>query len=168
MSKKASAAKQIETVYNFAGALVGTVEHIDEHGVAWVNFAGNPEPAAVQARSTLEAPSPLAAADALVGAQVLLVFEDADPRLPIVTGVVRERLQPKPTVPVMTLDKNTVRDVLVDGRQLVFSAQQQIVLRCGKSSVTLRRDGKVVVKGADLLSRSSGPNKIKGASIDLN
>lgn len=152
-----------------AGHVVGTIAHIDDRGCAWVDFPHNPMGAPVRARSIVDNPaSPLATADHNVGQPALLVFENDDPTLPIVCGIVRERLQPASQTPVVKLESSAVRDVLVDGRQLVLQADQQILLRCGKSSVLLRRDGKVVIRGTNLLSRSSGSNKIKGASIDLN
>ena len=41
-------------------------------------------------------------------------------------------------------------------------------LRCGKASITLTRAGKVLIRGAYLLSRSSGVNRIKGGSVQIN
>ena len=50
----------------------------------------------------------------------------------------------------------------------MVSARDQLVLRCGKASVTLTRAGKVLIEGTYVLSRSSGVNKIKGGSVQLN
>ncbi|TIP53764.1 MAG: DUF2345 domain-containing protein, partial [Mesorhizobium sp.] len=52
--------------------------------------------------------------------------------------------------------------------RLDLSAEREIVLRCGKASITLTRTGKIILRGTYILSRSSGPNKIKGGSIQLN
>lgn len=57
---------------------------------------------------------------------------------------------------------------MVDGKRVVIEAQEEIELKCGQGSITIRKDGKIVVKGTNLLSRSSGPNRIKGGSINLN
>ena len=59
-------------------------------------------------------------------------------------------------------------EVKLDGQQLVLSAEQEIVLRCGEASITLTRAGKVLIRGAYLLSRSSGVNRIKGGSVQIN
>jgi hypothetical protein len=56
----------------------------------------------------------------------------------------------------------------VDGHRVVLDAEQEIVLRCGKASITLTRAGKVLIRGAYLLSRSSGVNRIKGGSVQIN
>ena len=56
----------------------------------------------------------------------------------------------------------------LDGERLVLSAKQEIVLQCGRASITLTRAGKVLIRGSYLSSRSSGVHRIKGASVDIN
>jgi uncharacterized protein (DUF2345 family) len=56
----------------------------------------------------------------------------------------------------------------VDGEQVVIEGKKEIVLKCGKSSITLTRAGKVLIRGAYVLSRSSGVNRIKGGSVQVN
>jgi len=51
---------------------------------------------------------------------------------------------------------------------LVIEAKRQLDLKCGKSSVVLRRDGKLVVKAVDVVSRAKRNNKIKGGSVQIN
>lgn len=55
-----------------------------------------------------------------------------------------------------------------DGERLVLTAEREIVLRCGRASLTLTRAGKVLIRGAYVLSRSSGVNRIKGGSVQIN
>ena len=146
---------------------VGTIVDVDADGRARVEFPGSAGP--VPARSVLDAQPRLGdAPESAVGLPVLLCFENGDRSLPIIVGVIRETLRPEPVVAELKLDLGKSRDVLVDGRRLVLDAHQEIVLRCGKSTIVLQRDGKVLIRGAHLVSRSSGPNKIKGGSISLN
>ena len=42
------------------------------------------------------------------------------------------------------------------------------VLVRGKASITLTREGKVLIRGTYLSSRSSGVNRIKGGSVQIN
>jgi hypothetical protein len=56
----------------------------------------------------------------------------------------------------------------LDGESLTLTADREIVLCCGKASITLTRAGKIIIRGAYLLNRSSGVNKIKGASVQIN
>ena len=51
---------------------------------------------------------------------------------------------------------------------LRINASREIVIACGKSSITLRSDGRVVIRGRELTSRASGSNKMRGSTISLN
>lgn len=99
-----------------------------------------------------------------IGATVVLVFEQGDPRRPIVMGVLQEQSttlrDARPSVPLVSVDADVDR--------YVVTAEREIVLRCGDASITLTRAGKVIIKGAYIVSRSSGYNKIKGAAVDIN
>ncbi|MEM7056551.1 MAG: hypothetical protein AAF557_03110 [Pseudomonadota bacterium] len=53
-------------------------------------------------------------------------------------------------------------------KRKVVEADSELVLRCGKSSVTLCADGRVTIKGKQLLSRAEGQNRVQGASVLLN
>jgi hypothetical protein len=100
-----------------------------------------------------------------VGCEVAVLFENGDPQRPLVMGVVRpwplqseeEQAMPSPA-----------QDLAIDGERLILTGKREIVLRCGKASITLTRAGKVLVRGAHLSSRSSGANRIKGGSVQLN
>ena len=140
-----------------AGVVVGELIALDpQHRAPLVCFAGQPGTGALRARSTVDLHG------AHIGAGVLLLFEQADPARPIVIGVLRERDGwPLPDRPAQV-------QVEGDGERLVVSARDQLVLRCGKASVTLTRAGKVLIEGTYVLSRSSGVNKIKGGSVQLN
>lgn len=93
-----------------------------------------------------------------IGRQVVLMFEGGDPARPIVMGLLRDGGQERPEAMA----------VEADGERMIVSAQQQLVLRCGKASITLTRAGKVLIEGAYLLSKSTGVNRIKGGSVQLN
>jgi hypothetical protein len=49
-----------------------------------------------------------------------------------------------------------------------MTAREQLVLRCGAASITLTRDGKVLIQGAYVSHRSSGVMRIKGGSVQIN
>ena len=59
-------------------------------------------------------------------------------------------------------------EVRMDGETLVLRAEREIELRCGKSRLKLRADGRVMLNGAHIVSASTGPHRIKGATIALN
>jgi hypothetical protein len=52
--------------------------------------------------------------------------------------------------------------------RLELTAEREIVLRVGDASITLTRAGKIILRGTYVLSRSSGVNKIKGGSVQIN
>jgi hypothetical protein len=93
-----------------------------------------------------------------VGSGVVLLLEEADPERPIVVGVIQDD-QP---------NSNSAAEAVIDGERLILAAQKEIVLRCGNASLTLTRAGKVLIQGAYVLSRSSGVNRIKGGSVQIN
>lgn len=62
----------------------------------------------------------------------------------------------------------TTFSVEADGRKISVDAAQQLVLRSGKASITLTAAGEVIIRGEYVLTRSTGVNQIKGASIQIN
>jgi hypothetical protein len=142
------------------GARLGRITTVDAEGRAFVDFPGNTQ-GPVVARTCATAPAGLRLSDATV----LLNFENDDPALPVITGFVQERL----IAPRRTAKANLQADeVTVDGRQVTLEGRDEVVLRCGQSSITLTKDGRVVVKGVEIVSRASRTNKIKGGNVNIN
>ena len=140
-----------------------------EDGHYTVNLAGVLQKGAdsVTCRSVV----PFGAAD--IGCEVALSFENGDPRKPIILGKLLRPEQPAGAAPVeVTPEPETEApvEVEVDGeaRRLEITGQEEVVLRCGKASITLTRAGKVLIRGAYISSRSTGMNRIKGGSVHLN
>jgi hypothetical protein len=52
--------------------------------------------------------------------------------------------------------------------ELVVEARENLTLRCGDGSITLRADGKILIKGKDLVSHAQRTNRIKGGSVAIN
>ncbi len=107
-----------------------------------------------------------------VGRQVLLVFENGDPDRPIIIGQIENFLEDIVSGQI-NKDKTDAqavkpKEAIVDGERIVIEAEKEIVLKCGKGSITIRKDGKIVTKGTNILSRSSGAQRIKGGSVSIN
>ena len=139
--------------------IVGRIVRITEDGRAVVDYPGNPM-GPIEARSVAQAP-PEGNGIGDVEVPVLLVFENGDKTLPIIVGIIRNTLHQSDLSKRITLSINKPKDVLLDGKKMVFEAKEEIELRCGKSTVTLRKDGKIIIKGAEIISRASGINQLK-------
>jgi hypothetical protein len=138
--------------YGLPGAIRGVFAGFSENGEALVDFLRNPARTPVPAASTID----LSERDA--GREALLVFEDGAAARPIIIGLIAaQRNRSAPPI-----------EVSADGKRVTITADQEISLFCGASSITLTRAGKVLIRGAYLLSRSSGLNRIKGGSVQIN
>ncbi len=140
-----------------AGVVTGVLVGFSNEGrTPLVTFAGQPGSAALAARATLDLHS------THVGSEVVLVFADGDPLQPIVMGVLRQQ------------DPNALQrrsgnvEVDADGERMIVAAREQLVLRCGRATLTLTKAGKVIIEGTYISSRSTGVQRIKGGSIQLN
>lgn len=125
-----------------------------EHNQPFVDFPNNPASEPVMALFGTQ----LSTNDS--GRRVILAFVDGNPAQPIILNFLLEAVTGE--------NQPSTIDVQLDGEKLLFTAQKEIVLRCGEASITLTAAGKVLLKGTYLLSRSSGYNKIKGAAVDIN
>src|SRR5690606_14486919 len=132
------------------GVVVGVLLGLSR-GAPLVAFPGSAEQA-VRARTTVT----LRPSD--IGSQVALLFENGQLERPLVIGKILVPGRPTPA------GGDTVTAKL-DDEVLTLSAEREIVLRCGKASITLTRAGKIILRGTYVLSRSSGVNKIKGGSV---
>ena len=56
----------------------------------------------------------------------------------------------------------------LDGERVILEGHQEITLKCGEASITLRRDGKIVVRGAYVETHARGVNRIKGGAVKIN
>lgn len=132
------------------GLLIGKLTGANESGEPQVDFPGSPCSRPQSARSMAAwTPSDL-------GREVVLMFEGGNAHRPVMLGFLqRPHVQPR-----VQAEK--------DGERLVLTAEKEIVLRCGEASITLTRAGKVLIRGTYLLSRSSGVNRIKGGSVQIN
>ena len=56
----------------------------------------------------------------------------------------------------------------VDGKRVLLEGQEEVVLKCGEASITLKRDGKLILRGAYVETHAKGVNRIKGGSVKIN
>lgn len=86
----------------------------------------------------------------------------------VVTGAL-QRGSPSEDVRELNVEElQESTEIKVDGKRVELEGQDEIVLRCGKASITLRRNGRIVIRGTYVESYSKGTNRIKGGSVQIN
>ncbi len=160
--------------------ILGQLSALSPAGDPMVDFALNPAGKAISATATM------AIDNGHTGRQVALMFVDGSLDKPLIIGLIHSPLQEM----IESFELSTARqgddalsdeldsepaanlenidDVLVDGKRVVLEGRDEVVLRCGESSITLTSSGKILIRGRYLLSRSSGVNRIHGASVQVN
>jgi hypothetical protein len=152
-----SGMQQAMAIAPCGGVVTGELVAIaDEGRTPLVMFPGQAGTATVRARSVVDLHG------AHIGAAVVLMFEEADAARPIVMGV----LCGNEGWPLA--EKPAQVEIDADGARMVVSAREQMVLRCGKASITLTRAGKVLIQGSYVLTRSTGVNRVKGGAVQIN
>lgn len=145
-------------------ARVGRLVAVDERGLAWVDFedGGRPQAATVaftasreQLEHVMEVKAPVVAYEDEGGLQLVAVVGVAlaAPTSPKANG-------PTLSSPVLEAD--------VDGQRVRVQAEHEVVIACGKASITLRANGRVIIKGTHVESNSEGTNRIKGGQVRIN
>jgi hypothetical protein len=62
------------------------------------------------------------------------------------------------------------RSAAEDGppEEILLEARKGLTLKVGEGSITLREDGKVLIRGRDLVSHARRTNRIRGGSVSIN
>jgi hypothetical protein len=136
------------------GLVVGRIVEISPEGRLVVDYPGN-EFGPMQARCVRRE---LCCREYETGSSVLLAFEKEDPLKPIVMGSVFESCGVVGAPLAVTLNENCI----------VLRADRDILLECGQSSLLMRKDGKIVIRAAEIVSRASRTNKVRGACVKIN
>lgn len=156
------------------GSRVGRIVRIDSNGTVWSDYDSNPH-GPLAARICGSVQRKLSSLPEVAGTNVLIIFENGRSDRPVITDVIlddyfshSESSQDPYTEVELLPNVSRSQDVVIDGEKITFDAKEQIEFRCGKSSIILTRNGKVIIKGAYLLNRSTGVNHIKGGSVKIN
>lgn len=139
------------------GVVVGTIVGFAADGaVPLVTYPGQPGTAAMRAMAILDLHA------AHIGRRAVLMFEDGAAGRPVILGCVFDAHADTTASGIGQVEIES------DGERLMVTAQRQIVLRCGKASITLTSDGKIIVQGTYVSNRSSGVMRIKAGAVHIN
>lgn len=154
--------------------VIGTLKEIDGQGQPLVDFPEN------KTAQPLVAMSTLGLTQTHINRQVALLFANGDLHRPVIMGIIHSPLDDmlenfdhtknagcEEQQVELESDLN-VDNVLIDGKKITFEAREEIVLKCGESSITLTKAGKILIRGKYLLNRSTGVNRIMGGSVQVN
>jgi hypothetical protein len=150
-----------EATFDPAAAHVATIVALTADGILEIQL--DPGGPAIPARLAVPATRERIEAAIAQCQQTIVLFENGDRSKPIIVGFV-ETLQPVPAA----AEKAPIIEADVDGKRVRVTAQDEIVLQCGSASVTLRRNGRVIIRGTYVESRSDGTNRIKGGQVQIN
>ena len=137
-----------------ADVVIGRLVRVGDEGAPLVDYPGNPVgrpvPALAPARYDGVPPD----------RSLSLMFLDGDPARPLAIGVIGPS--------DATVEKIDARGDERPGERLTLTAARELGLHCGRASLVLTRAGKVLVRGAYVSLRSSGVQRITGASVQIN
>lgn len=121
-----------------------------------------------------------------------LLFEPGDPWSPLVVGLLQplppevlpvqaECGENSPTTPAVSEQTSASGmaeaqlpllqgplEIRVEEQRIVLEARTELVLQCGPASITLQPDGRVLIRGTDVISHARGLQRLRGAAIQLN
>ena len=104
----------------------------------------------------------------------VILFEADSARRAIVIGLIEAVPLEAPAAPAKQIPADhapeapRVVEADVDGKRVRIVGSDEIVLECGNASITLRRNGRVIIRGTYVETDSAGTNRIKGAAVRIN
>ncbi|MCY1034024.1 DUF6484 domain-containing protein [Corallococcus sp. BB11-1] len=138
-----------------------------EAGRILVDFPGNHR-GPLPARTAVALEPGVLAHAAAQRQEAVLLFAGGDPSRPLLMGL----LQPERLTPLIDALLDTPpaapKEVHLDGRRVVLEGREEVVLRCGKASLTLRRNGQVVLRGVNIRTEADEVQRIKGGKVQIN
>jgi len=141
--------------------MVGRVVDVPQDGYLLVQ-CGDTEP--LRARMVSDLAGKLG--EQLLGQEVILLFENNDPEKAIAIASLQPTGDFASAFEAASREKQV--HASVDGETVLIKAEQRLELRVGKASIVIDSNGKITIRGANLLSRSTGPIRIKGGHVEIN
>ncbi|MEZ6117686.1 MAG: DUF6484 domain-containing protein [Pirellulaceae bacterium] len=148
-----------ETMTQQARLVIGTLVGISASGVPLVEFSGN-DSGPQEALSAIQ----LSCKDEAcghIGREVMLHLEAEGGRI-VLMSFLHERLVAD------RQDSTSSQSDSQNKRSLHLEADSELRLTCGKSSLVMKKNGKVLLKGIDIVSHAESRQRIVGGEIKIN
>ncbi|MCA9199230.1 MAG: hypothetical protein KDA87_16910 [Planctomycetales bacterium] len=139
--------------------VIGTLVGISASGVPLVEFPGNhagPQEAMTAVQLTCEDE-----ARTHVGREVMLHLEAEGDRI-VLMSFLHERIVAD------RQDSTGSQSGSQKSKSLHLEADSELQLTCGKSSLVMKKNGKVLLKGIDIVSHAENRQRIVGGEIKIN
>ena len=154
-------AKTDQQTFLETAPIIGRVLDLPENGYMLVKYGSGPS-----LRARMVAGLVGKKREQLIGQEVVLLFENNNPEKPIAIASLAPTGDFASALQAANLEDEV--QAKVDGETVLIQAKQKLELRVGKASIVIDANGKITIKGASLLSRSTGPIRIKGGHVDIN
>jgi hypothetical protein len=149
------------------GVLIGRIQKISSQGT-WVIHAYTKQPVLALSTQAIEPEHS--------GREVALLFNQTTGQ-PIIMGIIHSPIydlikesddNEKQQSNKITTPLNSGIQITNDGQHCDITAEQSITLTCGKSSVTMTRDGEISINGEQITTKARKSQKILGGSVHIN
>ena len=147
--------------------LIGTLTGVDDNNRPLVEFADNPINQPIPAMSLIAFP---ASAKAWLSFPIpVLINLIGDDLQPVIVGLLHEQLFTSPghdQAPSHRSAEYSHHQLNADF--INIEGHDEIQFNCGKSSLSLKKNGQIIIKGDNITNRARGSNKIRGGSVKIN
>jgi len=139
------------------GVLIGRIQEVSPQGI-WVTHDYATQPVLALSTQTIEFEHS--------GREVALLFNQTTGQ-PIIMGIIHSPIHDllkQDTTPTLS----SGIQIMNDGQHCNINAEKSITLTCGKSSVTMTRDGEISINGEKITTKARKSQKILGGSVHIN
>ncbi len=148
--------------------LVGQVVGMTEAGLLLVDFPGNRR-GALPARTSLTLDVEARQQAVARRQEAVLLFEEGDPARPLLVGLLQAPSETPLTDALLAASLPVgPAEADLDDKRVVLEGREEVVLRCGKASLTLRRDGQVLLRGVNIRADAEEVHRIRGGKVQIN
>ncbi|HLT36222.1 MAG TPA: DUF6484 domain-containing protein [Enhygromyxa sp.] len=145
---------------------LGRIVEVDAAGRPRVSFVDRSGPPPI-ARTIGEVTRAQLEAACAEGRPILLGFLDGRADAPVIMSLASMADLPAAPAPV---EAEVRAEVVVDGEASVHvvEAREELLLRCGDATISLRADGTIKILGRDVTSWARRRQRIRGGSVAIN